>query len=335
MQKVNSSMISKYTGAVQPKKVRLSPMARIWLLLGVSLLAIALFMTINLNGNISYILTHRAYIILTMIIVAFAAGVSTILFQTIANNRILTPSLMGLEALFVLLQTIFIFFEGDMPASWMANLTKFFLESALLVLFSVVLYRWLFSSVRFNINLVLMIGIILGTLFRSSATLLQRLMDPNEFSVLQSRMFATFTRATPDLILCALAIIVVVGVLLWRMRYSFDVMALGQANAINLGINYRKQTTYILLLISVLVAVSTALVGPLTFLGLIVANLAYHISGSSQHRFLMPVAFLLGTIALIGGQLILEYGLKMTGTLSVVIEFIGGMFFIYLVLRRL
>lgn len=49
----------------------------------------------------------------------------------------------------------------------------------------------------------------------------------------------------------------------------------------------------------------------------------------------MPVAFLLGTIALIGGQLILEYGLKMTGTLSVVIEFIGGMFFIYLVLRRL
>ncbi len=217
---------------------------------------------------------------------------------------------MGLEALFVLLQTLFIFFEGDMPASWMANLTKFFLESALLVLFSVVLYRWLFSSVRFNINLVLMIGIILGTLFRSSATLLQRLMDPNEFSVLQSRMFATFTRATPDLILCALAIIVVVGVLLWRMRYSFDVMALGQANAINLGINYRKQTTYILLLISVLVAVSTALVGPLTFLGLIVANLAYHISGSSQHRFLMPVAFLLGTIALIGGQLILEYGLK-------------------------
>ena len=121
MQKVNSSMISKYTGAVQPKKVRLSPYGAYLALLGVSLLAIALFMTINLNGNISYILTHRAYIILTMmIIVAFAAGVSTILlFQTIANNRILTPSLMGLEALFVLLQTLFLSFEGDMlPLGW-------------------------------------------------------------------------------------------------------------------------------------------------------------------------------------------------------------------------
>ena len=126
----------------------------------------------------------------------------------------------------------------------------------------------------------------------------------------------------PDLILCALAIIVVVGVLLWRMRYSFDVMALGQANAINLGINYRKQNDlYSITYFCSGFAVSTALVGPLTFLGLIVANLAHHISGSSQYRFLMPVAFLLGTIALIGGQLILEYGLKMTGTLSVVIEF--------------
>ncbi|KLU18040.1 enterobactin ABC transporter permease, partial [Proteus mirabilis] len=75
MQKVNSSIISKCTGAVEYKKTRLSPMSRIWLLLGASLLSIVLFMTINLNGNISYILTHRAYIILTMIVVAFAAGV--------------------------------------------------------------------------------------------------------------------------------------------------------------------------------------------------------------------------------------------------------------------
>ena len=102
----------------------------------------------------------------------------------------------------------------------------------------------------------------------------------------------------------------------------------------NLGINYRQQVTVILLLISILVAVSTALVGPLTFLGLMVANLAYLVAGSSQHRYLLPVSFLLGVIALIGGQLILEYGLNMAGTLSVVIEFVGGIFFIYMVLRR-
>ncbi|MEY0429176.1 iron chelate uptake ABC transporter family permease subunit [Providencia rettgeri] len=326
MQKVNSSI-------ALPKK-GVTPLQRIWILLALSLLSIVLYMTVNLGSNLAYILPHRGYIVLTMIVVAFSAGVSTVLFQTIANNKILTPSIMGLEALFVLLQTIFIFYSESFPSSWLLNIGKFLLESTLLVLFSVLLYRWLFVSVKMNINLVLMVGIILGTLFRSVATLLQRLMDPNEFSILQSRMFATFTKGTPELILFTLMITVVVGVLLWRMRYCFDVIALGQANAVNLGINYRQQVTVILLLISILVAVSTALVGPLTFLGLMVANLAYLVAGSSQHRYLLPVSFLLGVIALIGGQLILEYGLNMAGTLSVVIEFVGGIFFIYMVLRR-
>ncbi|VEB75510.1 Iron-uptake system permease protein FeuC [Providencia rustigianii] len=226
------------------------------------------------------------------------------------------------------------FYTDSFPASWLLNIGKFLLESSLLVVFSVLLYRWLFVSVKMNINLVLMVGIILGTLFRSVATLLQRLMDPNEFSILQSRMFATFTKGTPELILFTLVITVIVGILLWRMRYCFDVLALGQANAVNLGINYRQQVTVILLLISILVAISTALVGPLTFLGLMVANLAYFIAGSSQHRYVLPVSFLLGVIALVGGQLLLEYGLNKAGTLSVVLEFVGGIFFIYMVLRR-
>lgn len=43
------------------------------------------------------------------------------------------------------------------------------------------------------------------------------------------------------------------------------------------------------------------------------ANLAYLIAGSSQHRILLPTAFLLGIIALVGGQLILEHLLGMAG----------------------
>ncbi|WP_272660186.1 iron chelate uptake ABC transporter family permease subunit, partial [Providencia sp. PROV112] len=166
MQKVNSSI-------ALPKK-GVTPLQRIWILLALSLLSIVLYMTVNLGSNLAYILPHRGYIVLTMIVVAFSAGVSTVLFQTIANNKILTPSIMGLEALFVLLQTIFIFYSESFPSSWLLNIGKFLLESTLLVLFSVLLYRWLFVSVKMNINLVLMVGIILGTLFRSVATLLQR-----------------------------------------------------------------------------------------------------------------------------------------------------------------
>lgn len=307
---------------------------RVFLLFILSLICISCFMTLNLKGNISYILMHRTWIVLTMVLVAFAASTSTLLFQTVTNNRILTPSIMGFESLFVLIQTIVIFFIDTQGIPYIGIIGKFVFESLLLILFSLFLYRGLFTKLKQNLHLVLLIGIILGTLFRSFSNLLQRLMTPTEFAVLQSRIFATFTRAEPVLIIFSLIIAAVIGVFLWKMRFRFDVLALGRDNAISLGIDYQKSVTIILLLVSVLVAISTALVGPFTFLGLLIANLAYSISGSSQHRYLLPTAFLLGIIFLVGGQMFLERVLNMVGALSIVIEFIGGSLFIFLLLKK-
>ena len=312
----------------------ISAMKRLLILLIIALICIVCFMTINLKGNISYILMHRTWIILTMLLVAFSAATSTLLFQTVTNNRILTPSIMGFEALFVLIQTLVIFFVDAQGIPYIGIIGKFLFESLLLILFSLFLYRGLFTKLKQNLHLVLLIGIILGTLFRSFSNLLQRLMTPSEFAILQSRIFATFTRAEPVLIIFSLVIASVIGLFLWRMRYRFDVLALGRDNAINLGVDYQKSVTIILLLVSVLVAISTALVGPFTFLGLLIANLAYSISGSSQHRFLLPTAVLLGIIFLVGGQLFLAQVLNLVGALSIVIEFIGGSLFIFLLLKK-
>lgn len=320
---------------LQGKKV--SPQKRLILLLVLAIIVMALFMTINLGNNLHYILWRRSNMLLTMVIVAFAGSVSTVLFQTVTNNRILSPSLMGFEALFILIQTLLVFFYSNASSNnfWLFSIVKFAGETTLLLLFSLFLFRWLFASLRFNINLVLMIGIILATLFRSTSTLLQRLLDPSEFSVLQSRMFATFTRTTPELIIMSLIIIMFAGYLIWRKRHQLDVLALGREQAINLGIDHKRAVTAMLMLVFLLVAISTTLVGPLMFLGLMVANIAYLITGSNQHRYILPMAFLLAIVALIGGQLVLEYGLHMAGSLSVVLEFIGGIFFIYLILKRL
>ena len=316
------------------QKRLISSRKTILLLLGIAVFCIVFFMTFNLKGNISYILSHRAWIVLTMILVAFSAATSTLLFQTVTNNRILTPSIMGFESLFVLIQTVVVFFIDAQGIHYIGIIGKFIFESLLLILFSLFLYRGLFTKLKQNLHLVLLIGIILGTLFRSFSNLLQRLMTPTEFAVLQSRIFATFTRAEPILIIFSLIIATVIGLFLWRMRFRFDVLALGRDNAINLGVDYQKSVTIILLLVSVLVAISTALVGPFTFLGLLIANLAYSISGSSQHRFLLPTAFLLGVIFLVGGQMFLEHVLNMVGALSIVIEFIGGSLFIFLLLKK-
>ncbi|MGL9722939.1 iron chelate uptake ABC transporter family permease subunit [Sodalis sp. (in: enterobacteria)] len=304
------------------------------MLLGLLALAfIGLFMTVNLHGNVRYILLHRAQILATLLLVAFAGGVATLLFQTVTHNRILTPSVMGLEALFILLQTATLFFVNVQGLSVLGSGGKFAVETLLLG-FSWLLFRWLLGGVGINLHRVLLVGLVCGALFRSLATLMQRLLSPGEFAILQSRLFATFTRASPAVLAAAAVIIVIVAALVWRMRHELDAIALGRHTALNLGIAYQPRVTVVLLLVALLVAASTALVEPLTFFGLLVANLAYSLIGSWRHCYLLPGVVLLGVVMLVGGQLILERLLHMAGTLSVVIEFVGGALFLYLLIKK-
>lgn len=306
-------------------------------LIGLSVLAllcVVLFMTINLRGNIGYILMHRGLILATMLLVAFACGIATLLFQTVTNNRILTPSVMGLEALFILLQTLLIFFIDANGLRALGTVGQFICEAALLVLFSTFLYRWLLGHVGVNLHRVLLVGLVCGTLFRSISGLLQRLLEPGEFAILQSRMFATFTRSAPEIIALSAVATGIVALVVWRMRHSLDVIALGRDMSIGLGVAWRRRVTLILLLVSLLVALSTALVGPLTFFGLLVANLSYQLMGSHRHQYLLPGVVLTGIITLVGGQLILERLLHMAGSLSVVIEFVGGALFLWFLIKK-
>lgn len=312
----------------------LSPGQRLLLFAGLLLALMTLFMTLDLHGNIAYILRHRGQILATMMLVGFAAGISTLLFQTLTRNRILTPSVMGLESLFVLMQTLLIFALDVGGLNMLGSVGRFVAESTLLVLFATLLYRWLLGGAGLDLHRVLLIGLVCGTLFRSVSGLMQRLMEPGEFAVLQSRIFATFTRADSDVLLISSLVIALVTLLVWRLRHRLDVMALGPDSAIALGIAWQRHVTGLLLLISLLVAVSTALVGPMMFLGLLIVNLAYPLIGSWRHGYLLPGCVLIGMITLVGGQLILERLLNMAGTLSVVIEFSGGALFIWLLLRK-
>lgn len=307
---------------------------RLWIMLLLAGIAIALFLSYNLSGNINYILTRRLHIVGTMVLVAFAASISTVLFQTITNNRILAPSVMGFEALFILLQTSLIFLLGSSFIATLDPVTKFGAETALMILFSALLYRWIFNGDRQDLHFLLLVGIICASMFYSLSGLMQRLLAPSEFAILQSRIFASFTMTPQILLIISTIILTLVGVLIWRYRFSFDVLALGRNSAIGLGINYGRAVTCILLLVSLLVSISTALVGPLTFFGFMVANLAYVLVKSHQHRYILPAAFLLGVISLVGGQFVWQHLLGMAGTLSVVIEFVGGTLFIIMLLRK-
>ena len=69
-----------------------------------------LYLFQGLNGSFDYALPRRGIKVLAMAITGVAIAYSTVIFQTITHNRILTPSIMGLDSLYLLLQTSHHFF---------------------------------------------------------------------------------------------------------------------------------------------------------------------------------------------------------------------------------
>ncbi|WP_394247839.1 iron chelate uptake ABC transporter family permease subunit [Arthrobacter pityocampae] len=316
------------------KPLRTMPPAAWLTVLGVTAAAlIAAFLLVGLEGNPAYVLPRRLNRIGAMVLVAVAVGVSTVLFQTVTGNRILTPSIMGLDALYLLIQTVLVFVLGAGTLLTLGAPLRFGVEVSLLVGFSWLLYRWLFLGSGRSLHLLLLVGIVFGVFFRGASSLLQRLMDPSEFIILQDLFFASFNRVDPLLLLISAVAVVGLCVPAWRLRHRLDVLALGRETAVGLGVDYRRTVTLVLVICSVLVAVSTALVGPSTFFGLLVSALAYQLCSQFRHAVVLPVAVLLGVIALVGGQLVLEQVLAFDTALSIVIEFTGGIVFLVLLLK--
>ena len=299
-----------------------------------ALVSVVCFMVLGAKGSWSFIIPFRGRKLLSLALVAYSVAVSTVLFQTVTNNRILTPSIMGFDSLYILLQTAIVFFLGVSALTSIDGQLQFGIEIVVMVGFSFLLFRWLFLGEERSLTLLVLVGIVFGILFRSLSQFMQRMLDPNAFNVLQDSFFASF--ATVDTTLLAVASIIVLAVTLvaWRMGHTYDILSLGRAHAINLGVDYRRVVVIILMLVSVLVAVSTALVGPITFFGLLVASLAHSLVGTSRHRYVLPAAVLLAITCLVGGQTVLERVFAFDTALSIIIEFLGGIVFIFLVLRR-
>jgi iron complex transport system permease protein len=130
----------------------------------------------------------------------------------------------------------------------------------------------------------------------------------------------------------ALPILVIVIILMAKDTKSFDVMNLGEDQAKSLGISYYKLMNRHLIYIAILISVSTALVGPLMFLGLITVNLSREILKTDYHKPLLWMSSLLGIVFLVLGQFILTT-LNLNTSLATLINLIGGLYMISILVK--
>lgn len=300
----------------------------------ISIICIILFAFYDIKGGFDYAFPKRLVRIGAMVVTGIAIAYATVVFQTITHNRILTPSVMGIDSMYEVVQTFIYFFAGSVSIFVVNQYLNFGLAMAAMVLFALLLYRFLFRADKHPIFFILIIGLIIGTLLGSFVTFLQVLISPTEYLSLQNVLFASFINIKSEILYLAVGILIISFLYGYRMMRKLDVMSLGRDNSINLGINYDRMVMKTLILSSILIATSTALVGPITFLGLIVANLSYQFLPTYKHVRLIIGASLISIIALVGGQFIVEHLLEMKTTISVIINFVGGIYFIYLLLKE-
>lgn len=277
---------------------------------------------------------RRTTSIAAMAIVACCQALATVAFQTVTGNRILTPSIMGFESLYVAVQTSAVYFLGAVGIVALQGLPQFLLQIALMVGLSLALYGWLLSGRYGNLPIMLLVGIIIGAGLGSVSSFMQRMLTPSEFDILTARLFGSVANADADYIPIAAVLCLLAGTALVLRSRRLNVLALGQDAAINLGLNHRGEIMRTLFLVSILMAVSTALVGPMTFLGFLVATLAYQFADTHDHRLVFPVAVLTGFVVLCGAYFVMKHVFYAQGVVSIIIELVGGCLFLAVILRK-
>lgn len=309
------------------------PARILWPLLAALLGLCALFLFWDLSGRVGFILKLRAVKLAALLLVGGGVGMATVLFQTVAANRILTPGILGFDSLFLFLQTLLVMALGGIGYATLPVTPKFLVEAGVMMAAATALFGLLVARGPRDLTRMLLVGVVLGVMLRSMSGLMQRLMDPNEFAMVQGAMFASFGAVDRgNLAVAAALALPVMAAALWAGP-QLDVMGLGRARAIGLGLRFDPLVIGVLAMVAALTAVATALVGPITFFGLLVAALTHGLVRSHRHRALLPAAAMLGAIVLVAGQWVFERLLARQSSLAVVIEFAGGLIFLALVLK--
>ncbi len=304
----------------------------------IMLVCVALYLVWDVNFSnpkfLKFSMKIRSPKLLAMLIAAFAIGAASIIFQSVINNRIVTPCLLGMNSLYTLMHTVVYFVFGSTSFLAVNANAAFVVDLVIMVVVATFIYGYLFKKTNYNVLYVLLIGTVLSSFFGSIQETMVRVMDPNEYDNLLLTLVAGFDNINGEIIAACAGILALMAFILRKELALLDVITLGKDQAINLGVDYDKTVGKLLIGVTACIAVATAMVGPISFLGLIIANLGRQIMKTYRHSHLILGASLFGMMTLVGGQWIVEHLAAYTVPVSTFITLGGGIYFLYLLLKK-
>tara|TARA_R100001129_G_scaffold185417_1_gene173533 strand:+ start:693 stop:1643 length:951 start_codon:yes stop_codon:yes gene_type:complete len=307
------------------------PTVGVWVVLGA---LAAVFLLAGAAPDFGYVIPRRLTRLAAIVIGGICIAWSSIAFQTITENRILTPAIMGYEAIYLLLQALLVLVLGAGGPMLLGANGNFLLSVAVLLAYSLAIHAWLFRGGRNNVYFLLLAGLVMTIAIGTLTEVIQYSISPGEFALLQGYSLASFNRAEPAQLAIAAAILALVAVPVIRSLRTFDVVALGRDQAVSLGVDHQRFVRLHLGLIALLVAISTSLIGPTAFMGIFVANSAYVLARDHRHRNILSMGCMIAIALFLCAQLLVEHVFNYRTTVGILINLSCGLFFLALLVRR-
>ena len=310
-------------------------LTRLGCLIGLVVLFAALYQFAFVNPKFfSYAMSIRLPRLIVLLTAGTAISAAAIIFQTIIRNNIVTPCLLGMNSLYLLIHTGVVFFLGSRSEFATNPVYAFAVDIIVMGTAASFIYYSIFQKTGGNVLYVLLIGTVLTTFFSSMQNSLTRIMDPNEYDALLNSLVASFTNVNAACIIPGIVLLALLAWWLSRDLSILDVISLGREQAISLGVDYETTLRRLMVGVALCIAVATALVGPLSFLGLITANVARQMFTTYRHTYLIAGASLVGMLVLAAGQFIVEHVMVYSVPVSVFVTIGGGIYFLYLILTQ-
>ncbi|WP_031274561.1 iron chelate uptake ABC transporter family permease subunit [Pelistega indica] len=307
--------------------------------LGISIIAGILFLAIiflfyDSDMDFNYIIPHRMLRLATIIVSGICIANSSIIFQTITNNHLLVPSVMGYEAIYLVWQSLLILLFGTASIPFLGSLGIFVSSTIIVLVYALALHKYIFPLCKGDMYTFLLFGFIISLVLITSSQIIQLSINPGEYSVLQGMIQTSFNRADITTLVITMTIATASIFIIKNSLRILDVIVLGEYHAKSLGVNYSSYLNLWLVIIAILTAISTSLIGLTAFIGIFISNLTYSLTNSAKHKHILPLASLLTILIFMITELLVEHFFNYKITVNILVNLVCGTYFFLILLFK-
>ncbi|MBR2377107.1 MAG: iron ABC transporter permease [Clostridia bacterium] len=264
---------------------------------------------------------------LLAVLVGCALATSGALYQSVFNNKLVSPDLLGVSS-------------GASVGACFAILLG--LSGALISVFSfalgfitVILTVVVAKIFKNKSNVVLLLsGIAIGGLMSSGIGLMKYLADDEmKLAEMTYWLLGDLSGATMKEVFVMLPIVVISCVVTILMSWRVNIVSLGAKESKTLGVNYKANMGILIAIATLLTAGAVSVSGSIGWIGLVIPNVIRLIVGSDNKKVL-PLSMLSGAAFMIIVDMLARTLAPNEIPLSVITGIIGTPLFIYAIFKR-